>query len=166
MSDWFEDQKAEMDTAAKEEKEQHDAASWEPEVGDTLEGVFVKATVVKTKRYGPAYEVYVRTRGNTKKFDGPIVRVFVLRSVLRSQLTDAFPARGKLIVIQYYGLVESENGRDYHSYQLRAEEQDLEYWTPLIRKWNELDAQHQAAKAAGPAALASSDVGAEDDPFS
>ena len=104
------------------------AEEWDPQSeGQALRGVFIKA-VPKPTRFGVGYNVVVKDL-DTEEF----IKVWCKRSMLRSQLLEASPKQGGLIVFLYNGLKEGQQN-DYHSYQVRADSMDADYWSRITRK--------------------------------
>lgn len=145
MSDWFDDTLEEMEQAAAEQAEEAEAYEWvaEAKAGDSLKGVFLKAVPVHTK-YGVAYSVFVRALESDGEHyeEGETVKVFCSRTTLIGELKDALPRPGKLVIFHFAGKKETRQGnREYYLYQVRAEEQGLDYWRDIAKAAAKLEAQ-------------------------
>ena len=156
--DFFDEAAEEMEESITDDEGEIGADEWDPKnAGEALRGVFLKA-VPKPTRYGLGYNVIVKDLDTNV-----MVKVWCKRSMLRGQLLDAEPKPGKLIMFKYNGTKEAANGNEYHSYQVRAEESDPDYWAGVT---------HEGAKAQmefderGPRTVANAtpDDG-NDDPF-
>lgn len=128
MSDFFDDALEKMDEGKDKDEAEAKAEEWEPKSeGETLRGIFLKATRKKTD-WGVGFTVIVRDIDT-----GLAIKVWCKRSMLKSQLLSASPAKGSPIVFKYNGTIETSNGYEMHSYQIRAEKSDPKYWAGITK---------------------------------
>lgn len=126
MSDFFED--AVTDMAKDEEQQQlaENAETWDPKPGDLLRAVFLSASTVVTQ-YGPSILAIVKDLDTEEG-----LKIWCSRTVLKNEIIEAAPAPGTLLAIKYIGEQESKDGSfTYHLYQVRAQQQDREYWNKV-----------------------------------
>jgi len=129
--DFFASSKESIETEEKEHTADAEADEWSPESPGQLRGYFMKAQRYLSKKYperGPSYKAFI------KDYDtGVTITVFCARKMLRVGILDASPKVGTLIVFDYQGMKSGKSGYDYHSYYVRAEESDPEYWAEVTR---------------------------------
>lgn len=101
-----------LDAQAKKNEEERGASKWEPEAGDTLDGILIKTGWYDGGDYEPSLWLMV------KDMDGVVHRVYC-PTVLLGQMREEMPAIGSGIAIRYEGRVQSEkSSRKYHAYTL------------------------------------------------
>lgn len=147
-TDFFETAMADMEDSLVEDQSTIDSEEWDPKnAGEALQGIFIKAEPKATK-YGLGYNVVIKDIHS-----GTYVKVWCKRSMLRGQLLDAQPKAGTEIAFKYNGLQESQQGNDYHSYQVRAAQADPEAWHALMAKGAALQQEYDTkGGGAAPAA--------------
>ena len=125
MSEWFDEAEKKLDEGLKDDKAAAEAEEWMPESGDSLRGIFLKATQVDTQD-GPSYVCIVLEIDS-----GDSLKVWASRKLLKEAMVDIAPAPGSMIVIKYDGLVEVPEGFDFHMYKVAAEKTDPDYWDKI-----------------------------------
>ena len=134
--DFFEGLDESLKEQAKENESERDANTWEPEeAGDTLKGIFMKASFVPDKFHPGEFKPVVVI----KDIDtGESVKAWGSRKVLKDQLQEAHPAPGTAIGIRYGGFIETPDSDydGYHSYTVVCPVQTADeakagadYWT-------------------------------------
>ena len=118
-----------LNQKAQENAEDRGAEKWEPEAGDTLDGILTKTGWYDGGEYAPSLWLLVKQLDSDET-----VRVYC-PTVLFNQVTEAMPAIGSGIAIRYEGRNEAKSGRKYHAYTFvlvpDAEgnvKQDPKYW--------------------------------------
>ncbi|MEN8233753.1 MAG: hypothetical protein ABFR89_02380 [Actinomycetota bacterium] len=81
--------------------------------------------------------------------------------MLNEAVIQKAPAKGSLVVVQYHGKEQLQNGRSMHVFSVETESTDFEYWENLDRAFN----KKQAQKAAAPAAASRPKFGPDEAPF-
>ena len=158
MSDFFDEALKDMEQTVTEDEGEIGAEEWEPtNAGQALRGIFMKA-VAKPTRYGTGYTVIIKDLDSDS-----YVKVWCKRTMLRRGVAEeAQPAQGSAIVFKYNGEKDADNGNTYHSYQVRAEKSDPEYWRGIIAQG--VQAQ-MAFDNRGPAPVVPDPNAPDTDPF-
>jgi hypothetical protein len=159
MTDFFNDAIKDMQEHTIDDESDIAGEEWDPTAaGQALRGYFSKATP-KGTQYGPGYTVVIKDHDT-----GEYVKVWCKRKMLMDQLLDASPKVGTPVVFVYNG--EKEGSRNsYHSYQVRAEESDPEYWTDMTRKAVKAQEEYNARQAAPIAVTQGPIDGPEEAPY-
>lgn len=129
MTDFFENLEDELEEQAAAEEEESSAEVVDMVEGQTLKGIFLKATTPVTQ-YGQALLLIIKDieRDETVKLWCP--------TMLRSRIEDpegGQPKPGKGIGIRYDGLRDTRDGSNqYKSFTLTVEESDPAYWNSII----------------------------------
>ena len=131
--------------AAKQAKKQEstDADAWDPEPGEKIVGVLLRADVVKTRR-GPSLLLVVRNTGDESGGidSGESGLIWGSRTVLQGELLNEQPAIGAPIAILYEGKQQpKQGGNAYHGYVVIVtsddpDHRDEELWMEIE---NDLD---------------------------
>ena len=101
-----------LDKQSEKNDEERGAEKWEPEEGDTLDGIILKTGWYDGGEYEPSMFFIL------KDMDGDTHRAYC-PTVLKNQLLELQPAMGTGIAIRYEGRKESKNSsRKYHAYTL------------------------------------------------
>ena len=124
--DWFKSAAADMEAEVEEIQAEADLDEWDPEPGDILNGVFLKA-IPKPTKYGIGYLVLVKDLENNDE----TVKVWASRKTLKEGLIGMAPAQGAMLSIKYVGLMDGYQGNAYNLYQVRANEEDRGLWNAL-----------------------------------
>ncbi len=101
-----------LDKQSEKNDEERGAEKWEPEEGDTLDGIILKTGWYDGGEYEPSMFFIL------KDMDGDTHRAYC-PTVLKNQLLELQQAMGTGIAIRYEGRKESKNSsRKYHAYTL------------------------------------------------
>ena len=136
-TDFFDEALEDMTATVTEDEGEIGAEEWEPEsAGQALRGIFMKAAPKATK-YGTGYTAVIKDV-DTNEY----VKVWCKRTMLKRQISeDSQPAPGSPVVFKYNGLKPGQNGNDYHSYQVRAEKSDPQYWLDIMNQGHKLQVE-------------------------
>jgi len=133
-----------MDKRAEEQEEARNATKWEPQPGELLQGILLRADYPITN-YGRAISLVIRNVG--KEASGGIEPgesgQLWCGTMLHSLVTDftigedgqavGCPKIGKAIAIRFEGERENKDGSaTYKAFTLMREEPDPEFWTNLL----------------------------------
>lgn len=99
---------------AKHDKdaEERNADRWEPEAGDTINGVITKVAWYDGGDYEPSMYLIFKDIEADKS-----IRIWV-KTVLARALNEEAPAIGQHVAIRYDGREVGQSGRKYHNYTL------------------------------------------------
>ena len=155
--DFFEGLDETLEQQAKDDAQERDASTWEPEdAGDTLKGIFTKVSFVADKYNPGEYKPVVIVKDPDT---GDSTKVWGSRKALKSQLVDAHPAPGTPMGIRYGGFTETPDGDydGYHSYTVVMPDRTVEeeragadYWTAARKAALEVAAAPKVARAQTP----------------
>ena len=155
--DFFEGLDETLEQQAKDDAQERDASTWEPEdAGDTLKGIFLKVDFVADKFNPGEYKPVVIVKD---KDTGDSTKVWGSRKALKSQLVDAHPTPGTAIGIRYNGFMETPEGDydGYHSYVVvmpdrtpDEERAGADHWTAARKAALEEAASPRATRAPRP----------------
>ena len=143
-----------LDTKAAEEEELMSAEKWEPEEGEVLQGILLKANTPNTD-FGRGLVLTVRNVGKTASGgvepnkSAAVWAGTVLRRLLEDPDTGQ-PKVGKALVIRYEGMKEpKKGGNPFKMFTLIVEEQDPDYWDRLVHTVSgpEALARHQGQQS-------------------
>ena len=134
--DFFEGLDETLEQQAKDDAQERDASTWEPEdAGDTLKGIFMKVSFVADKYNPGEFKPVVIVKD---KDTGDSTKVWGSRKALKSQLQECSPQPGTPIGIRYGGFTLTPDGdyEGYHSYTVVTPERDdteiasgIAHWT-------------------------------------
>jgi hypothetical protein len=132
-----------MDKKAEELEEQRSAEKWDPEPGEVLQGILLRADTPITQ-YGESLVLTVR---NVGKKSGGVAKnktaAVWAGTVLRGLLEDfeaGQPKVGKALAIRYEGMKDTKDGSNqYKSFTLMVEEQDHAYWQKVLYSGPQMD---------------------------
>lgn len=148
MANPFDDVDGMLAAKKRANEEARDSDTWDPEPGEKIVGVLLKAEIVKT-RNGPAPVLVIRNLGEPS---GGIASdksgtVWASRTVLWGELEREMPAIGKRVAIQFDGKKEpTQGGNAYFSYTVIAEESDHDLWDGLVAQMDRKPRHQQSGE--------------------
>ena len=109
---FFDEVDEDLDSQKSADDEASDANKYEPEAGDQLQAVLLKADLFTGGQYEPAITITFRNVGDKKVGGikaGESGRMF-LQTVLKRKMMDAAPAIGTPFALRYEGKVKPASG--------------------------------------------------------